>query len=252
MAYQTIDAATNQPIVPMNVMNTPTVNANLLANGTYFTETSTALAANGLYPGTVHDNGATSGFNRFRVVVSANAGFGHGHLILEQSTDNVTFRETHRLPVPSDGGYYTYDFAWNMRYIRVKFQNGAVLQTSLFIQAIGIREDGGMDYQQTPSFTHSTTALGISGVFTGVTLNTGSQNSYLMHKALVYTDQAGTLQMQQSRDGVTWRTTQTVAVPAATATVIADPLICQYCRVLYTNGATAQTVMELDSTLTHS
>jgi hypothetical protein len=252
MAYQTIDATTNQPIVPMNVMNTPTVNANLLANGAYYAETTTLLAANALYTGAAHDNGASSGFNRFRVVVSANAGFGHGHLIVEQSTDNVTFRETQHLPVPSDGGYYTYDFAWNMRYLRLKFQNGAVAQTSLFIQAIGIREDGGMDYQQTPSFTHSTTALAASGVFTGVTLNTGSQNSYLMHKSLVYTDQAGTLQLQQSRDGVTWRTTQSVAVAAATATVVVDPLVCQYCRVLFTNGATAQTVLELDSTLTHS
>jgi hypothetical protein len=251
MAYQTIDATTNQPIVPMNVMNTPSVLN--IGNGTYFAETSTVLAANALFTGTVHDNGSSyAGFNRFRVVISANAGLGHGHIIVEQSSDNVTFRETNHLPVPSDGGYYTYDFAWNMRYIRLKFQNGAIAQTSLFIQALGVRMDGGMDYQQTPSFLHSTTALALSATFTGVTLNTGSQNSYLTHKAVCYADQAGTLNLQQSRDGATWRTTASLSLTAGQVGFVSDQLVYQYCRVLFVNGATAQTAFELGSTLTHS
>lgn len=252
MSYNSIDPNTGAYVQPMNVNNSPTVYSNHQSYGTYWSESTTNLAANALFTGTAKDGGsANNNYNRLRVIVSATAGVGQGHLIIEQSTDGTTFRETQHLPIPSDGGYYSYEFAWNMRYIRIKFQNGAVAQTAFFLQSYGVRMDGGLDHQQTPTFVHTTTALGASATFTGVTLNTGSQNSYLTHKAIVTTDQAGTLQLQQSRDGSTWRTTKTQAVAANTPTMINDDLIFQYIRVVYVNGATAQTSLELASTLTH-
>jgi hypothetical protein len=252
LAYTQIDTVSNNAIQPMNVANSPTVYSNHQSYGSYWAESSTNLVANGLFTGTAHDGGsANNNYNRLRVIVSATAGVGQGHLIIEQSTDGTTFRETQHLPIPSDSGYYSYEFAWNMRYIRIKFQNGAVAQTAFFLQSYGVRMDGGLDHQQTPTFIHSTTALGVSATFTGVTLNTGSQNSYLTHKSIVTADQSGTLQLQQSRDGSTWRTTKSVAITASTPTMVNDDLIYQYCRVVYVNGATAQTSFELASTLTH-
>jgi hypothetical protein len=253
LAYTQIDTVSNNAIQPMNVANSPTVYSNHQSYGTYWAESTTNLVANGLFTGSAHDGGsANNNYNRIRVIVSATAGVGHGHLIIEQSTDGVTFRETQHLPIPSDGGYYSFEFAWNMRYIRIKFQNGATAQTGFFLQSYGVRMDGGLDHQQTPSFIHSTTALGASAAFTGVTLNTGSQNSYLNHKATVFADQAGTLNMQQSRDGATWRTTKTASVSANQVITMVDDLVFQYCRVTFTNGATAQANFELVGTLTHA
>lgn len=253
MSYSSIDPTTGAYVQPMNVNNAPTVYANHQSYGTYYAESTTSLTANSLFTGSAHDGGSSyNNYNRLRVVVSATAGLGHGHLIIEQSTDGVTFRETQRCPIPSDGGYYSYEFAWNMRYIRIKFQNGAIAQTAFFLQSYGVRVDGGLDHQQTPSFVHSQTALAASATFTGVTLNTGSQNAYLNHKATVYADQAGTLQLQQSTNGSTWRTTKSVAVSAGTVVTVVDDLVYQYCRVVYVNGTTAQASFELVGTLTHA
>jgi hypothetical protein len=251
--YLGVDPTTGAQIQPMSVTNAPTVYANHQSYGTYYAESSTSLGTNALFTGSAHDGGSSyNNYNRLRVVVAAAAGLGHGHLIIEQSADGVTFRETQHYPIPSDGGCYSYEFAWNMRYIRVKFQNGATAQTAFFLQSYGVRVDGGLDHQQTPSFVHSQTALGASATFTGVTLNTGSQNSYLNHKATVYADQAGTLQLQQSVNGSTWRTTKSVAVSAGSVVTLVDDLVYQYCRVVYVNGATAQASFELVGTLTHA
>lgn len=253
MSYSQIDPVSGAFVQPMNINNTPTVYSNHQSYGTYFSESTTNLAANALFTGSAHDGGSlNNNYNRLRVIVAATAGNGHGHLIIEQSTDGVTFRETNHLPVPSDGGYYSFEFPWNMRYVRIKFLNGAIAQTAFFLQSYGVRMDGGLDHQQTPSFVHSSTALAANASFTGVTLNTGTQNSYLNHKAVVYADQAGTIQLQQSLNGVTWRITKSQAVSAGTVSTIIDDLVYQYCRVVYVNGATAQANFELVSTLTHA
>lgn len=249
MAYQTIDTVTNQPIVPMNVMNVPSFL--VVANGTANTDTTTALLASANYTGATRDMGASyQGYNRIRVTVMATAGMGHGHLALEQSTDAFTTpRETGRYPVPSDGTYYTFEFPITMRYVRIRFYNGAIAQTSLFIASVLVREDGGIDYMMSPTFQHSTTALAASGGFTGVSLNLSTMNPFNKHRAVAYSDQAGTMYLEQSRDNVNWRTTSQVAVSAATPTVLEDLLVYQYCRVRFANGATAQTTFELVSTL---
>jgi hypothetical protein len=251
MAYQTIDATTNQPIVPMNVMNTPVVR--LDSNATPYTDTTTNLAANALYTGTVRDAGSTyNAYSKFRVMVSHTAGFGFGHIIIEQSTDNVTFRETHRLPVNSEGQNYNFEFPWVLRYIRVKFQNGSVAQTAFFLATSLMRNDGGVDTDKTLYFTHSTTALAASATFTGNQLQIGSNHSFNKHRVLVSdVGGGGTLYFDESRDGVTWIQTQSNAIAAGVPQEVDSVITLPYQRVRYVNGATAQTGFTLVSALIH-
>lgn len=249
-AGQSISAqVVNTPNV--NISNTPTVTGRLDANATIYTDTTTNLGAGASYTGTTRDAGSSyQAYNRFRVTVMHTAGTTPGHLVIEQSTDNSTWRETHRVPIPSDGQYRTFDFPWNNRYIRVKFINGSTAQTQFFLSSMLVRSDGlTPDLYKTLSFVHSTNPLGSSATFTGVALNLGGNHSFNRHRALVYADQAGTLYLEQSRDGSTWRTTAQAAVSAGQTVELEDLIIAQYVRVRYVNGATAQGAFELQSAL---
>lgn len=243
----------SQEALPVGVVNTVTVTSNPSANSAMNTDSTTNLAASATFTGTTRDNGTTQGYNRFRATVMAVAGLGHGHLVLEQSVDNVTFRETHRFPIPSDGQHYTFDFPITMRYVRLKFINGATAQTSFFLASTLVRFDGSTDYKINPTFQHTATALAASASFTGVTLNLGPMAAYNDQRAMVTTDQPGTLYLEQSNNGATWRTTTTYAVnPATPGTaqtfVVDDNVVAQYIRVRYVNGATLQGSFELVST----
>lgn len=100
----------------------------------------------------------------------------------------------------------------------------------------------------------SSTALGISGTFTGPTRDTaadydGGDGAYDTIRVQAFADQSGTLNIQQSRDGTTWRTTKTVAAVASTAVTLEDVIVRRFVRVNYVNGATGQGTFELDSAL---
>jgi len=86
------------------------------------------------------------------------------------------------------------------------------------------------------------TALGISGSYTssavdGLTLRrvTGT----------VYANQAGTLNIQESKDGTTYRIITTQAITASTPYGFDAIFHSRYLRLNYVNGATAQTAFEL-------
>lgn len=235
--------------MPVLITNTVTANANITsAGGTQYTDTTTNLTSGATYTGTGRD-ASTGANNRFRVMIMHTAGLTPATLVYEQSTDNTTFRETHRIPIPSDGKYRTFDLPINLRYVRVKVVNGATAQTAFFLATSLVRFDGNFNFDKNLNFTHSTTALASSATFTGVTLDLGSNHSYNSHKAMVYTDQAGTLYLEQSRDGSTWRITTTQSVTAGTTAIATDGIINQYVRVRYVNGATLQTTFELTSIL---
>lgn len=248
-AGQAISAqVVNTPSV--SISGTPTLIGRMDANNVVYTDTTTNLAASATYTGASRDAGSSyQAYNRFRVCVMHTAGTTPGHLVIEQSTDNSTWRETHRVPIPSDGQYRTFDFPWNLRYIRVKFVNGATAQTAFFLATTLVRSDGGTDFDKTITFNHTTTALAAGATFTGATLNLGPNHSFNRHRAVVYADQPGTLYLEQSRDGTNWRVTATVAVTAGTPAEIEDLIVHQYQRVRYVNGATAQTAFELYSAL---
>jgi hypothetical protein len=131
----------------------------------------------------------------------------------------------------------------------VKFINGSTAQTLFFIGTMLVRVDGTSDLNRVTNFIHSTAALGISASFTGTTLDLGGNHEIKNHLALVYADQAGTLYLEQSRDGSTWRITNSVAVSAGTVNTLSTSVHARYQRVRYVNGATAQGSFELLSTL---
>lgn len=70
-------------------------------------------------------------------------------------------------------------------------------------------------------------------------------------RAFASSDQAGTLAIQQSRDGVSWYTTvsQPVAAGPTAGTVLESIVALAFARAVYTNGATNQGAFELDSVL---
>lgn len=92
----------------------------------------------------------------------------------------------------------------------------------------------------------TTTVLAASGTYTSPSIN-GIQYRRLTGK--VYTDQAGTLDLQHSDDGSTWDNLTSISVAAATPTKFDEPIYAQYVRVVYTNGATAQTAFRLSGYL---
>jgi hypothetical protein len=86
------------------------------------------------------------------------------------------------------------------------------------------------------------TALGVSGSYTssaidGLTLRrvTGT----------VYADQAGTLNIQESKDGTTYRITATQAITASTPYAFDAIFHSRYLRLNYVNDTTAQGAFEL-------
>lgn len=109
--------------------------------------------------------------------------------------------------------------------------------------------------QQTKQQVEPTTLLASGATYNGHSDDTENENlgydafGYSKFRALVYSDQGGTLNIQQSRDGATWRTTKTVAYLAAAATTLEDIVIRQHVRVQVVNGGTDQTEFELDTAL---
>lgn len=88
----------------------------------------------------------------------------------------------------------------------------------------------------------TTTALNASASFTSATFD-GSLYRRLTGK--VYADQAGTLNIQHSDDGVTWDTLTSISVTANTPAKFDEVIYARYIRVYYVNGATAQTTFRL-------
>jgi hypothetical protein len=107
-------------------------------------------------------------------------------------------------------------------------------------------------------YTESVALLSPSGVFNGSTRNnqgsTGASGTagtrYRSFLAEVFTDQAGTLFIDKSTDGATWRQVASVAISAVvggSSVSVETKISAQYYRVRFVNGATTQTIMLLTS-----
>lgn len=99
----------------------------------------------------------------------------------------------------------------------------------------------------------SLTNLAGAAVYTSRTVD---GQKYVRLTGKVYSDQSGSLAIQQAdplQDGThnpgTWRTLTTVAVTGGTVAKFDEPLLCQYVRLVYTNGATPQTAFEISGYL---
>ncbi len=89
--------------------------------------------------------------------------------------------------------------------------------------------------------------LAANGTYTSSALN---PTFHTYARALAFADQAGTVYIEQSSDGVNWDLSETVAVVANTATRLEKTIVGAYVRFKYVNGAVAQTVLRLTGRLT--
>jgi hypothetical protein len=95
----------------------------------------------------------------------------------------------------------------------------------------------------------STTTLSSNATFTGASQDC---SGYSQVSVLVFADVASAtngLSVQVSSNGSNWDDVQTRTVAAGTATHMAIGLSARYCRVVYTNGSSAQSAFRLSTTL---
>lgn len=93
------------------------------------------------------------------------------------------------------------------------------------------------------SLISTTTPLDVEGVFTS---SVESLTRATQITGTVYSDQSGTVSIQQSGDGENFDVIQNISVEGGTASnKIEVDVITQFFRVVYVNGETAQTVFRL-------
>lgn len=102
-------------------------------------------------------------------------------------------------------------------------------------------------------YDDTATNLAAGATFTGTTRDLGTAagtrtSGVAKFQALAIADQAGTMRLEFSRDGTTWRRgTVDTAVAANTPALVSIPVLARYFRVIYVNGATAQGSFMLQS-----
>jgi hypothetical protein len=97
-------------------------------------------------------------------------------------------------------------------------------------------------------YNDSSTNLGISGVFTGTSRDASSTPAYNYFIANVQANQSGTIRIEKSTDGTTWRrASKDIAVAANAPEEVTVKVTTRYNRVVYTNGGVAQTEFLLTS-----
>ena len=84
--------------------------------------------------------------------------------------------------------------------------------------------------------------LGALGIYTGAAKACGA---YARLVGSVFSDQAGTLYIEQSQDGNNWDISESVAVVANTAAAFTYEVLAPYGRMRYVNGNVAQVVFRL-------
>lgn len=93
--------------------------------------------------------------------------------------------------------------------------------------------------------------LAASAVFNGGSRDsgtvTGGITPYSRFGGFILASQPGTLRIEGSDDGATWYTVASQAVVAATALDVSVPARTRYHRVAFTNGATPQTSIRINS-----
>lgn len=211
-------------------------------------ETSTNLAANATYTGGTRDLGTTVSTRStlVRPMIMHTAGNTPGMLILQESTDGATWRETRRTPVPSDTSYRSFEWPVHMRYYRLLFTNGATAQTGFYLHAVRSQGEGGtMDAKNNLSFLLSTAALAASATFTSPTLDLGDNHIWDTVRARVNLGTASTtttVTIQSSHDGTSWANSPAAQVQTTAAGIVSieRPITERYLRLVVVNGATTQ------------
>ena len=93
----------------------------------------------------------------------------------------------------------------------------------------------------------------VTGARRDVGVGPGVNHGLCAFNAMVIADQAGTLRIQSSINGSMWYSaTAEVAVAANTPVILRVPVMCQFHRVVYVNGTTAQGYFKLDTSYTET
>lgn len=217
--------------------------------------TTTNLGASATYTGPTKDGGADSETwpTRVRPVVvhGTSAKTAHAYLTLEESANGSTWIETKRSPIPADSAARSFDWPLHMRYHRVKVINGAQAQTSMRLDSMVMRGEGGsVDEHEVLTFLQSVTNLAANATFTSPTFDLGPNSARFAVRAHGRSDQASAafgFRIEWSDDGTNFIADgSSAAAPAATTGIqIESKAIARYARVVWVNGATAQTAFRL-------
>ena len=211
---------------------------------------------------------STAGYAGIESYLSAAASGASGNVFLQQSFDQTNWFSVTQFNVYA-GGTAAQVYVGALDYTPVAapyfrvVQNGATSGTTVGYVVLK-RNSPALYYvnasvgystvNYTTGYTDSTTALGSSATFTGTGRSTS--NPYSWFSATAYSDQAGTLQIQQSLDNaVTFQTIASVALSAATGQALSVRMNGAingqtYYRVQFVNGSTAQGTFRLSSAFT--
>jgi hypothetical protein len=96
-------------------------------------------------------------------------------------------------------------------------------------------------------YADTTTVLAASASYTGTSRDGGATPAFQSFVARAFSDQAGTLYIDDSTDGTTWRRVQSIAVTANECKTLDVACLARYYRVYYTNGTVLQTIFRITS-----
>ena len=107
-------------------------------------------------------------------------------------------------------------------------------------------------------WNESVTAQAVSATVNGASRDVGAQpgqnHGLCAFNAMAVADQAGTLRIETSLTGAApwYRATADVAVAANAPVILSIPVVSQFHRAVFVNGATANTLFKLDTSYTES
>jgi hypothetical protein len=92
--------------------------------------------------------------------------------------------------------------------------------------------------------TFTTTPLSAGATFTGASQDWGSgyPHSVGFYNVMAYSDQDGTIYLEQSHDNSNWDYSESQALTGGMADKLKSPIYARYVRPRYVNGGTGQTV----------
>lgn len=166
--------------------------------------------------------------------------------------------------VPASAGYTGFNSGGNLVGVSTAnplpvAQQGSVAVTGTFWQLTqpismaaglptGSNTIGGVAIPSTISTNNSTTAnLGAAAVFTGTSEDVSNFSEV---RVMVYSSHASAtdgLSLQQSTDGTNWFQSDTYTIPATTAKVIGVGVAAKFFRLVYTNGGTLTTTLQIQT-----
>lgn len=189
---------------------------------------------------------------------------------VEQSMDGTNWN-IFRTQAANSAGTYSIATDAVANFYRVVFANATQAQTAAFILTTsfttssvdapvtltgslpaGTATIGAVNIVNGTYWSESTTPMAAGGIFTGTGRNTtntsGSPLNVTTFAVNVFSDAAGTFRIESSPNNTVWyRASADIPIAAGTFLTTSVPALASYLRVIFTNGATAQTSFFLTS-----